>query len=261
MTNVFEHNRRAWNRQSASGESRWCQPVSTATIEAARRGDWAVILTPNRAVPRHWFGDVRGRDLLCLASGGGQQAPVLAAAGARVVSLDASDEQLAKDTLVARRDGLTVETRQGDMADLAGLDDASFDLVFHPVSNVFVPDVRAVWRECHRVLRTGGRLLSGFMNPDFYLFDHEAIDAGGPLQVRFELPYADIHALPPERLQRQLQAGLALEYSHSLEDQIGGQIDAGFLIAGFYEDRWDDAASPLNRYLPTSMATLALRAR
>ena len=261
MTDVFEQNRVAWNRQSAAGESRWCQPVDTATIDAARQGDWAVILTPNRAVPRHWFGDVRGKDLLCLASAGGQQAPILAAAGARVVSLDASEEQLAKDALVARRDGLAVETRQGDMADLADLADASFDLVFHPVSNVFARNVRPVWRECHRVLRAGGRLLSGFMNPDFYLFDHEAIDAGAPLEVSFQLPYADVDDLPPKRLQRQLEAGLALEFSHSLDDQIGGQIDAGFLIAGFYEDRWDDAASPLNRHMPTSMATLALRAR
>lgn len=259
MTNVFEHNRRAWNRQSAGGGNRWCQPVDTATIEAARGGDWAVILTPNRPVPSRWFGELRGKDLLCLASGGGQQAPVLAAAGARVVSLDASEEQLAKDAGVASRDGLTLQTRQGDMADLGAFADASFDLVFNPVSNVFARDVRAIWRECHRVLRPGGRLLSGFMNPDFYLFDHEAIHAGAPLEVRFGLPYADVEHLPAERLQRQIDAGQPLEFSHSLDDQIGGQIDAGFLIAGFYEDRWDDTASPLNRYMPTSMATLALR--
>lgn len=260
MTDLLEHNRAAWNRQSLSGTSPWCEPVSDAVIGAARQDDWSVILTPNLPVPRHWFGSsLRDRRVLCLASGGGQQAPILAAAGARVISFDNSDEQLAKDAAIAARDGLTLETVRGDMADLGRFADASFDLVFHPVSNVFAADPRPVWRECHRVLADGGRLLAGFMNPDFYLFDHQEIEVGGPLQVRFALPYSDVDQLPADRLARQIESGIALEFSHSLDAQIGAQIAAGFVIAGFYEDRWNDAASPLNRYMPTSMATLAVK--
>jgi SAM-dependent methyltransferase len=255
---VVEHNRRAWNRQAASGRCRWSEPVDAATIAAARRGDWQVILTPNRPVPRDWFGTLTGARVLCLASGGGQQAPVLAAAGGRVVSLDASEEQLARDAAVARRHDLALSTELGDMADLGRFPEAAFDLVFHPVSNVFAADVRAVWRECRRVLRPGGRLLAGFMNPDFYLFDHEAIEAGAALEVTFTLPYADLTHLDPDRLARRIAAGDTLEFSHSLEDQLGGQIAAGFTIAGFYEDRWDARSTPLDRYMPTSMATLAI---
>jgi SAM-dependent methyltransferase len=257
MTDVFEHNRRAWNRQSGGGESRWCQPVDAETIAAARAGDFELILTPNLPVPRAWLGELAGRDVLCLASGGGQQAPILAAAGARVVSFDASEAQLEKDAEVAQREALDLRTVQGDMADLSAFDDASFDLVFHPVSNVFARAVRPVWRECHRVLRPGGRLLAGFMNPAFFLFDHEAIEAGGPLEVRFALPYSDLASLSPERLRRQLDAGVALEFGHSLDDQIGGQLEAGFTLAGLYEDRWDEQATPLHRYLPMYLATLA----
>ncbi|MDH5676750.1 MAG: class I SAM-dependent methyltransferase [Myxococcales bacterium] len=260
MTEVFEHNRRAWNRQSSDGESRWCQPVDAATIAAARKGDWTVILTPNLPAPRAWFGGLLGRDLLCLASGGGQQAPLLAAAGARVTSFDASEAQLAKDAEVAGREALALRTLHGDMADLSSFEDESFDLIFHPVSNVYVRDVRPVWRECHRVLRPGGRLLAGFMNPAFFLFDHQELEAGGPLQVRYALPYSDLHSLPPERLERQLREGVALEFSHSLDHQIGGQLESGFTIGGFYEDRWDEHATPLNRYMPTYIATLAIRA-
>jgi len=84
MTDVVEHNRRSWNRQAVSGDSPWCEPVDAAVIAAARRGEWAVILTPNIPVPRHWLGDLDGQRVLCLASGGGQQAPVLAAVGASV---------------------------------------------------------------------------------------------------------------------------------------------------------------------------------
>lgn len=256
---LFEHNRQAWNRQSLSGTSRWCEPVDEATIAAARRGDWQVILTPNRPVPATWFGEIAGARVLCLASGGGQQAPVLAAAGADVISFDAADEQLARDAEVAAREGLTLRTVRGDMADLGCFEDARFDLIFHPISNVFVPDVTAVWRECHRVLGDGGRLLAGFMNPDYYLFDHEALERGAPPLATFELPFADVTDLDPERLRARVAAGVALEFSHSLDAQIGGQLAAGFVIAGFYEDRWDAAATPLDRYMATSMATLALR--
>lgn len=254
---VVEHNRQAWNRQARSGHCRWSEPVDDATIAAARRDDWQVILTPNRPVPRDWFGNLAGARLLCLASGGGQQAPVLAAAGAQVVSLDASEEQLAHDAAVAERHGLALETVRGDMADLGHFPNGSFDLVFHPVSNVFTPDVRAVWRECRRVLRPGGRLLAGFMNPAFYLFDHEAIAAGGPAVVSFALPYADVTHLEPARLAERMARGEPLEFSHSLDAQIGGQLEAGFLIAGFYEDRWDERSTPLDRFMPTSMATFA----
>ncbi|HET6473915.1 MAG TPA: class I SAM-dependent methyltransferase, partial [Pseudomonadales bacterium] len=169
---LLEHNRRAWNRNSAA-RIRWSVPVEPDVIARARRGDWSVILTPDKAVPREWFGALAGARVLCLASGGGQQVPILAAAGADVVSFDLSDEQLARDAEVAARDGLAIRTVRGDMADLSVFGDASFDLIFHPVSNVFAPDPVPVWRECARVLRRGGALLVGCMNPAFFLFDHD----------------------------------------------------------------------------------------
>ena len=97
-----------------------------------------------------------------LGLGGGQQAPILAAAGACVTVFDASDLQLQQDRMVAQRDGLEMQMVQGDMRDLSVFADASFDLVFHPISNLYVPDIQPVWRECFRVLRSGGTLLSSF---------------------------------------------------------------------------------------------------
>ena len=259
MIDIHQHNRDAWDAQSRGGSSPWCQPVGRSIIDKARHGSWEVILTPNRCVPRAWFDGVEGKRVLCLASGGGQQAPVLAAAGATVTSFDISEEQLAKDELVATRDGLDIELVQGDMTDLSRFEVGRFDLIFHPVSNVFCGNVRVVWRECHRVLAAGGRLLAGFMNPAFFLFDHDEVEAGGPLLVLNRLPYSDAEDLPPTRLELKLAKPQALEFSHSLDDQIGGQIDAGFVIAGLYEDSWSDEASPLNPYMPIFIATLALK--
>lgn len=253
---VAGYNRKAWNRQAKSGACRWSEPVSPEEIARARRRDWQVILTPNKPVPRNWFGEVEGKDLLCLASGGGQQAPVLAAAGARVTSFDGSDEQLALDGAVAEREGLEIRLERGDMADLSRFGDGSFDLIFHPVSNVFVQDVRPVWRECFRVLRSGGRLLAGFMNPSYFYFDHEEAETSGQLVAKYRLPFSDLTSLPEKRLQAIQAEGVPLEFGHSLEEQIGGQIEAGFLLRGLYEDDWDDESTPLNRLGCMFIATL-----
>ncbi len=257
--NVLAHNRAAWNQESLEG-SRWTNPVDSEVISRARRGDWDLILTPLRAVPKDWLGELNGKRVLCLASGGGQQAPVLAALGANVVSFDLSEEQLLKDRLVADRDGLEIECMRGDMADLSRLQEESFDLIFHPTSNVFVPDVEVVWRECYRVLRPGGRLLAGFLNPSFFLFDHAEAGLSGNLIAQYRLPYSDVEqrGLSAKR-KEEISQGAAFEFGHSLEVQLGGQMKAGFLLAGLYEDWWEEAATPLNRLSPTTVATLAIK--
>ena len=253
---IVSYNRTAWNRQSKAG-SRWCTPVSPEEIQAARQGQWQVFLTPNKSVPAEWFGGLNGQRVLCLASGGGQQAPILAAAGAKVTSFDNSDEQLAKDRFVAERDSLAINTVQGDMADLSTFGDESFDLIFHPVSNVFVESVKPVWRECFRVLKWQGRLIAGFMNPMFFLFDHEDAEASGILQVKYSLPYSDLTSLADDQREKLLEAGVAFEFGHTLADQIGGQLEAGFMISGLYEDDWDDESTPLNKFGPSYISTLA----
>ncbi|GIV76742.1 MAG: hypothetical protein KatS3mg050_1136 [Litorilinea sp.] len=123
---VRAYNRRAWDKAVERG-SEWTVPVGPEVIAAARRGEWQIILTPTRPVPRHWFpADLRGCEILCLASGGGQQGPILAAAGASVTVLDNSPRQLAQDRRVARREGLSLRLVEGDMADLSPFPDASF---------------------------------------------------------------------------------------------------------------------------------------
>ncbi len=256
---IREHNRLAWNKQVEKG-NRWTVPVSSAEIDAARKGRWEIFLTPTKPVPREWFPELAGLDVLCLASGGGQQGPVLAAAGANVTVFDNSPKQLDRDRQVAERDGLSIKTVEGDMADLGIFADASFDLVVHPVSNTFVPNVRPVWKEAYRVLRKGKALLAGFANPALYLFDYNLADRTGVLQVKYTLPYSDIVSLSTEEKQRYTEEGTPLEFSHTLEDQIGGQIEAGFVLAGLYEDadeneEWDI----LGKYMSSYIATRAVK--
>ncbi len=251
------HNRRAWDLQVEQGNE-WSRPVSAAVIARARVGDWSVVLIGYEPVDRDWFpGDLAGRDVLCLASGGGQQGPVLAAVGARVTVFDNSPRQLAQDTLVAAREGLSLHTVLGDARDLSVFGDASFDLVFHPVANVFFPELAAVWRECHRVLRPGGTLLSGFVNPDVFLFDEQTMDTTGELVVRHRLPYSDLTHLTPDELRRLRRNDVPWEFGHSLSDQIGGQLAAGFVITGFAEA--PHHADATAGWLPGYFATKAVK--
>src|SRR5215217_3323698 len=141
MDDAVAHNRAAWDRLAEAGNE-WTRPVGPDVIERARRGDWSVVLIGYEPTPRDWFPEsLAGLPVLCLASGGGQQGPTLAAAGADVTVLDQSPAQLGQDRTVADRDGLSLRTVQGDMADLSAFPDGSFGLVFHPCSNCFVPDV------------------------------------------------------------------------------------------------------------------------
>jgi SAM-dependent methyltransferase len=255
--NILEQNSKAWDRY-AEENMEWSVPVSPAEIERARKDEWEIILTPIRAVPREWFGEIRGKDVLCLASGGGQQAPILAAAGARVTSFDNSRGQLEKDRLVAEREGLTIRLEKGDAADLSRFPDESFDLIFHPCSNCFIENILPVWLECFRVLRPAGALLSGFNNPFIYIFDRLAAEKGF-LELRHPLPYSDSGSLTEAETNIIIEKKDAFEFSHTLETQIGGQIQAGFVITGFYEDGWTDEARILNKYSPTFIATKAIK--
>jgi SAM-dependent methyltransferase len=251
---VREINRAGWNRLVAEGDI-WTVPVSPDVIRRAREGDWSVLLTPTKPVPSDWFGDIHDKAVLCLASGGGQQGPVFAAAGANVTVVDASSAQLGQDRLVADREHLRIVLIEGFMHDLSALDDGRFDLVFHPVSNIFAPEIQPVWQECFRVLRPGGVLLAGFMTPTMFIFDYAKAEAG-VFEVTHQLPFSDAD-LPQTQLEFLLAREHTLGFSHSLEDQIGGQLRAGFLLTDLFEDV--HPTNPLSAYFPLALATRAVK--
>lgn len=249
-----KYNSGAWDNEVKIGDV-WTIPVSSEIIESARKGEWNIVLTPTKAVPRNWFGDITEKNILCLASGGGQQGPILAAAGANVTVFDNSIEQLKSEELVAKRDGLNIKTIQGDMQDLRCFGDEEFDLIFHPVSNIFVDNITTVWNEASRVLKNGGRLLSGIANPLIFIFDYAQLNKG-ILEVMHSIPYSDLKSLTSDELNKLMNNKEPLVFGHSLENQIKGQIDAGLVITGFYEDNYG-GVSPLDKYINTFIATCA----
>ncbi len=258
MTNEFDirnYNREAWNRQVDEGQNPWTKPVGPEIIAKARNGDFSVLLTENKPVPGNWIPALKGLDVLALACGGGQQGPIFAAAGANVTVFDNSPRQLEMDREVAAREKLdNLRTVEGDARNLSVFADESFDFIFHPVSNLFIPEIWPVWKEAFRVLRPGGTMVAGFMNPIFYIFDYEKAEKG-ILEVKHKLPYADIDN--PEMRESLFAKGEPLEHSHTLTDQLAGQTSAGFHIIDVYEDHHSGTAISL--YTPTYLATRSLK--
>ncbi|MEM8733708.1 MAG: class I SAM-dependent methyltransferase [Planctomycetota bacterium] len=239
---LLEVNRRAWNAQVAR-KNRWTEPVSREQIEQARNGNVEIVLTPRKMVPRDWFPDFAGCNVLLLAGGGGQQAPILAAAGATVTVVDLSDSQLEQDQVVARREGLTIRSIRASMDRLVDLKEGEFDFIVHPCSNCFVPDLKPVWAEAARVLRQGGTMISGFCNPLIFLFDEE-VAAEGRLEVQYCLPYSDEEQLGADRLAKLRADDEPVMFGHTLNDQIGEQLRAGFALTDMYEDKWGGGGDP-----------------
>ncbi len=255
--NILDHNRAAWNEEVKRGNT-WTIPVSKEVIEKANQGQYELLLTPKKHVPENWLGDVRGKRILCLACGGGQQGPVLASAGAEVTVFDNSDQQLKQDQDLADEFGLTLKTIQGNMQDLSPFGNESFDLIFHPVSNCFIDDILPVWKESYRVLKSGGVLLSGFNNPLMYMIDWEKAEQTKVFHLVNPIPYSDTKSLSPAKKLEYMEQKYPFEFGHTLTDQIQGQIGVGFVITGFYEDGGDEL---FDQFTEIFIATKALKSK
>ena len=256
---VYGYNRQAWNRRVRQG-NQWTVPVGSDDVTNARDGLLELLLTPSIPVPAAWFPPLKDARVLALASGGGQQGPLLSAAGAEVTVLDASEGQLARDREVATREGLFLRTVQGDMQDLSAFDDGSFDLVFHPCSNCFAQDVRLVWREVSRVLKQGGVLMAGFVNPVLFSADPRRLKAGEVL-LRFPVPYSDEDHLEDPVIAAFMAEGEPLMFGHTLADQIGGQLAAGLSLTHMFEDPGgrDPDSAAIEELMALYIATRAVK--
>ena len=228
----------------------WGKPVSHEEFLRAKGGVCSVLLTPNKPVPMEWLGDLKEKTILCLASGGGQQGPLLTAAGAVCTVMDLSPKMLEAERLVAQREGYAISIIEADMTDPFPFADSSFDIIFHPVSNVYIEDVHHVWRECFRVLKSGGILLSGLDNGINFAFNEEETE------LAFRLPFNPLK--DPELLKVSRENDWGIEFSHPIEDQIGGQIKAGFILTDVFEDT--NSFGPLHDHnVPAFFATRSVK--
>lgn len=221
---IYQHNQKRWNAL-AGANALFSRPALELDTESAQR----------KIDPEGRLGNVQGKRVLCLASGGGQQSAAFALLGAEVTVLDIAEGQLARDQQVAEHYHVAIQTVQGDMRDLSAFADASFDIVWHPYSLNFVPDARLVFHEVGRVLSKGGMYHLHCANPFFCGLTPKDWNGNG---YTLKHPYIEGAALESEdqpwAYSRQDYTGEPIpvlrEYRHTLSTLINGLSDEGFVI-------------------------------
>jgi 2-polyprenyl-3-methyl-5-hydroxy-6-metoxy-1,4-benzoquinol methylase len=190
--------------------------------------------------PHNKLGDIRGKDVLCLAGGGGQQSAAFGLLGANVTVLDFSEIQLQRDRQTAEHYGHKVTTIKGDMRDLSCFDKESFDMVWHAHSLNFIPDIKVVFKEVAGVIRKGGIYRLSAANPFVeelwspnwtgkgYLLTEPYKDG---MEVDIDDTYWDISC--EDGSQRKVKG--PREFKHTLSTLVNGLIEQGFVIQGIWE--------------------------
>ena len=207
----------------------WSQPATAEQLKRAREGKLMLPFGPDSTLPEEWLGDLRGKKVLCLAGAGGMQGPLLACAGAEVTVLDLSERMLDKDRMIAAQEGLDIRIEHGNMCDLSRFADGSFDLVLNPPSLFYVPDVMPVFREVYRVLKPGGSFIMISTNPIAYVCDYD--QKLSCYKAVNRMPYCSTdHA----------DQGDWVEYGHTMESYLGGQLQCGFVLTGYKESQQED---------------------
>lgn len=225
---VASANRECWDRavKEGAGCTRPYLDLDVEAFRAYRERETGVLPKPCCDSPdyRMVMAEARGRDVLCLGAGGGQQSALFSLLGARVTVLDLCEGQLEGDRRAAAHYGYDVTTIQGDMRDLSDLAEGSFDIVYG-TGTCYVPEVREVYVGVARVLRTEGLYRADFMNPATEFVDWTDWDGIG---YRITKPYA--------QRERQRPDGM-IEFRHYLSDILNGLLQTGFSIQRVFESR------------------------
>ncbi len=251
--NIYEANSRAWDEE-VRRKNYWTLPVSDKSIEKARSGKPDIWITPFKMVPKDWIAPLKGKKVLNLCGGGGQQTPLLAAFGCDVTTMDISASQIEQDRLALEKYSLKADLIVGNALDM-DFPDHSFDVVFMPEALNFIDDIKKLYRLVRSVIVDDGHFLYGVANPILYTFDEKVQER--KLRMKYTIPFSDPISLSEKELQHRLAKKDTVEFSHTLESILGGLTKSGFIIDGLYTD--DSGSELTDSFVHDSH--LAIRAR
>jgi SAM-dependent methyltransferase len=238
MDEIASYNRERWNAIVAA-RSEYTRPFLEMTPQSAQ--EW---VNSNHILQKAHFTSLVGKDVLCLAGGGGQQTAVFGLLGANVTVLDLSDGQLARDREAAAHHGYALRVEQGDMRDLARFATDSFDLVFQPYSINFVPDAAVVIREVSRVIRPYAVYRLDFANPFWSMEESDWTEKGYPVRQPYltstQLAYTDSTWDVSDEAGNVSFVPGPHEFVHTFSAVLNALASAGFVLFHFREQPLGD---------------------
>ncbi len=243
MNDLLKHNKNRWEAL-AQARVQYSQPHLDITPENALQA-----LDPDPVFLDSPFTDVAGKDVLCLASGGGQQTAVFGLLGANVTVFDLSETQLLRDQEAANHFGYNLTVEQGDMQDLSRFADDSFDIVWQPFSINFVPDAAAVIHGVSRIIRPNGFYHLQFANPYWSMEPEDWTPQGYPVNQPYQngaqLHFADPFWTFTDDEGNEHRVEGPHEFLHTFSFMLNTLIRSGFIVLGMREGpAGDPSAEP-----------------
>jgi 2-polyprenyl-3-methyl-5-hydroxy-6-metoxy-1,4-benzoquinol methylase len=222
MDEIAKYNQARW-RELVKANALFTRPKLNLDVDSARK----IVDFDGQ------LGDVSGKDVLCLACGGGQQSVAFTMLGAKVTVFDLSEEQLERDAEAAKHYGFDIKIIQGDMRDLSCFEEASFDIVNHAYSLNFVPDASTVFRETASVLRKGGIYHFNCANPFVTGVSQNDWNGEGYVLKKTYIDKARISYEDQDWVYERNEHGSIakpVEYRHNLSSLFNGLIENKFVI-------------------------------
>ena len=244
----------AWNDSECLADK--STAISHEEFLLALEGALNVSLAGIKMVPQEWFPKLKNKNVLGLASGGGQQGPIFVAHGANVTIMDLSARQIESEKVVAEREGYSIRIIKGDMSKPLPFEDNEFDIIFNPISNCFIEDIQPVWKECARIIKKGGILMMAFVKEEHFMFEPDFKNED-VLISRHSLPFNPLTDLTREQIEKKKEAHMPLAFSHTLTEQIGGLLKEGFELTDLYEDC--DGGGLFDKYMNSYVAVRAIK--
>lgn len=235
MDEIARYNRERWN-SLVQAQAIFTKPYLHLSAEEAQ----------SYLDPKGLLGDIKGKRVLCLASGGGQQSVAFALLGASVTVIDLSEAQLQRDQEAAEKYGLLIQVQQSDMRDLSCLEGASFDIVYQPYSINFVPEAKSVFQEVARVLRSQGLYHFMCANPLVLGLNPEDWEGTGyPLRLPYVsggvVSLADEDWVFGQAPKPATEILWRREYRHTFSDLVNGLVESELEIYRLYEEHFGEA--------------------
>jgi 2-polyprenyl-3-methyl-5-hydroxy-6-metoxy-1,4-benzoquinol methylase len=172
------------------------------------------------------LGDIKGKKVIDLGCGGGQNSVALARMGARVTAVDFSSEQIAQATYLAEKEGCSIDFKTSDICDLRFSPDSKFDIALSACAISFAEDISMVFSEVHRVLKPGGMFILSDMNPLQYIMD----EIEGGVEFNDTYPYAPILLKWSWEFEELKNAPRFQHYVRSISEYINKLIESGFIV-------------------------------